>query len=285
MFNSHFKEKPLTIKEGGLLKNKSIPMVTGKGKEIFKEDDFLSLKNFKTAIEFKEMMENFKGESSKLVGKINFKTTTLPTTPISCKIVESSHDVIIKANGNKVIEEFPLLADKQGNGDEAVNKSKDDNNMKVVNSAWSKIQNIRVDKLDLGSFLYDDGNTVQLHAENESINAKKLDCSLVVKLFEDNLINEHGKEKANKDVEEGEILHDLFTDANEIAAIKIQEQMVGPEGLNKEIKTVENSSSGKKVKLLKELKSLGYGNIVKHNRKLESGRNKKGGGPSPLSNQ
>ncbi|PKU63140.1 hypothetical protein MA16_Dca019676 [Dendrobium catenatum] len=239
MFNSHLKEKPLTIKEGGLLKSIPIPMVTGKGKEIFKEDNFLTLKNFKTATGFKETMDNFKGESSMSAGKINFKTTSLPTTPISCKIVKSSPDVIIKANVNKVIEEFPLLADKQGNGFEAVNKSKDDNNMKVVNSAWSKRQNIRVDKLNLGLFLSDDGNAVQLHAENESINAKKLESALVVKLFEDNLINEHVKEKDDKEVEEGEILPDLFTDANEIAIIKIQEQMVRAEGLNKEIKSVE----------------------------------------------
>ncbi|XP_028549414.1 uncharacterized protein LOC110100125 [Dendrobium catenatum] len=163
-------------------------MVTGKGKEVVKEDEFLSLKKFKTATGFKEMMENLKGESSTSAGKINFKTTSLPTSPISCNIVESSPDEIIKANENKVNEEFLMLADKQGKCDEGVNISKEDSNKKEINSVWSKKQNIRVDKLDLGSFLSDDGRTVQLDAENESINAKKLDCALVVKIFGDNIL-------------------------------------------------------------------------------------------------
>ncbi|KAI0519640.1 hypothetical protein KFK09_007094 [Dendrobium nobile] len=339
------------IKEGGLLKNKVIPMVTGKGKEIFKEDDVLRLKNFKTVTGFKEMMENFKGEASTSAVKTKFKTLSLPTTSISCKIVESAPDGIIKANMNKVIEEFPLLADKQGNGDETVNFSNVNNGTKNVNSAWSKRQNIWVDKLDLGSFLSEDGNTVKLYAENENINAKKLDCALVVKLFGDNLMfssfcNELRKQwgRFGKfhitglgtgwvlwSFENPESMEEVMTGSpyyvkghvvgldkwiigtpfkprvpskqffvpKKLISSNEQAQLSHNDALKNDLNTLPSveeveiqqaftsnyaKSAEDKFKMAQKedqaaqrTKSLGDGNIVKHNRKLESGRNKKVG--------
>lgn len=46
VFNIHPKQKPFVIKEGGLLNNIVKPVVLGKGKEVFRDDEFLSPKIF-----------------------------------------------------------------------------------------------------------------------------------------------------------------------------------------------------------------------------------------------
>ncbi|KAI0524605.1 hypothetical protein KFK09_003982 [Dendrobium nobile] len=181
--NNQFKEKPLLIKEGGMLNNRVVPVVFGKGKEAIKKEEFLSLKKFKPAVGFKEMMENINVEASTSAGKKSnpirgFKSTSLPTSPISCKIVDSGSVENKKANVNKVIEDFPLLLDIQENLDKGISISNDDSNKKEESSTWTKKQSIRVDNLNLGSFLSEDGRTVQLHAENEISNAKNFNVLL-----------------------------------------------------------------------------------------------------------
>ncbi|XP_020672717.1 uncharacterized protein LOC110092487 [Dendrobium catenatum] len=53
-----------------------------------------------------------------------------------------------------------------------------------VNSTLNKQLNVRVDNLDLGSFLSIDGRVAFLHAEKELENAKKMDKAIVVKIFD-----------------------------------------------------------------------------------------------------
>ncbi|KAI0524542.1 hypothetical protein KFK09_003916 [Dendrobium nobile] len=60
------------------------------------------------------------------------------------------------------------------------------NNVKV-NSVWSRRPYVKVDNLDLGSFLSEDGNVALLHVDKELENAKKLDKALVVKVFGENI--------------------------------------------------------------------------------------------------
>ncbi|PKU60378.1 hypothetical protein MA16_Dca018498 [Dendrobium catenatum] len=99
--------------------------------------------------------------------------------------------------------------------------------------------------------------------------------------MEDNNLNCYKEEIQSKDVEEGKI-----TDPEQVVLVSSQsrEQELKTvsekscKGTSQEMIEVELSSSGKKGKLLKELKSLGSGNIVNYNRKLEVGRSKKGEG-------
>ncbi|KAI0503944.1 hypothetical protein KFK09_014891 [Dendrobium nobile] len=61
-----------------------------------------------------------------------------------------------------------------------------ENSVKMSNvktNAWVRSANIKVDNLNLGSFLFDDGKMVKLHKENELENSKKLVNTLVVKVF------------------------------------------------------------------------------------------------------
>ncbi|PKU85839.1 hypothetical protein MA16_Dca012495 [Dendrobium catenatum] len=106
--------------------------------------------------------------------------------------------------------------------------------------------------------------------------------------MEDNNLNCNEEEIHSKEVEEGKIT-DLEQAVIVSSQTKEHEQNTISEdsckGTSQEMKEVELSSSGKKDKLLKELKSLGSCDIVNYNRKMEVGRSKKGGGPSPLIKQ
>ncbi|PKU66088.1 hypothetical protein MA16_Dca024288 [Dendrobium catenatum] len=95
----------------------------------------------------------------------------------------------------------------------------------------------------------------------------------------DNNLNCYEEEIHGIGVEEGEItyLEQLITVNSQEQDLKIITEE-SCKGTSQEIKEVEFSSSEKKGKLLKELKSLGSGNIVNYNRKVEVGRSKKGGG-------
>ncbi|XP_020699880.1 uncharacterized protein LOC110112124 [Dendrobium catenatum] len=79
--------------------------------------------------------------------------------------------------------------------------------------------------------------------------------------MEDNILNEYVEEKGFNEVEEGEILTDLEPAVIEVTLKGNQELMLRSEGpsknISQEVKAVDNSSLGKKGKLLKELKSYG----------------------------
>jgi len=101
------------IKEG-LLNNKTKPVVIGKGKEVIREDDFISPKNSKIASSFKNVMENLYLEAStsagiKIYSNKCFKSVSLRTSPILCKIVDPAPIEVNKLDENKVNEEFPLF--------------------------------------------------------------------------------------------------------------------------------------------------------------------------------
>lgn len=50
-------------------------------------------------------------------------------------------------------------------------------------NAWSKKEHIKVSDLYLGDFIFEDGNIVKLHIQNEMENSNKLSNSLVIKIF------------------------------------------------------------------------------------------------------
>ncbi|PKU65754.1 hypothetical protein MA16_Dca025446 [Dendrobium catenatum] len=55
-------------------------------------------------------------------------------------------------------------------------------------NVWHKKSNRRIADLDIGNCLMKDGETIKLHEENVMKNTKKLQNSLVIKVFGDNIL-------------------------------------------------------------------------------------------------
>ncbi|PKU65726.1 hypothetical protein MA16_Dca015762 [Dendrobium catenatum] len=175
-FNSFPKQKPLIIREGALLKKVVNPVPVGKGKEAVIVDDFLSPRKSvpSTCCKVSSIITNEDVSSSSR--KTGIKSISLPSSPNVIISGKKTEQEVIKSNEDKVLDVFPPLISIN-----MENKKKFVDALNVpleghieTAAAWKKKQNIRVDNLDIGSFLSNDGNSVKLHSENEINNTKRL---------------------------------------------------------------------------------------------------------------
>ncbi|PKU72244.1 hypothetical protein MA16_Dca006244 [Dendrobium catenatum] len=186
-FNSFPKQKPLIIREGGLLNKVVNPVPVGKGKESLIVGDFLSPRKSvpSTCCKVNSIIlnEGASSSSGKIIFNDGFKSVSLPSSPMVFNSGKKTGQEDIKSNDDKVLDDFPPLVSI-----DSENKKKFVDVLNVpseghieVSAAWKKKQNIRVDNLDIGSFLSNDGNSVRLHSENEANNTLKLRNALIIK--------------------------------------------------------------------------------------------------------
>ncbi|KAI0522547.1 hypothetical protein KFK09_004927 [Dendrobium nobile] len=196
-FNKKFKNltaKPLVINEGGFLKKKSSPVLAiRKGKEIITEDVGFKLKSFNSPGSVNEVIGKFNLEASSskgtrilIIKKVNY--ASLPSSPNRKELTNSPQLNLKSRIDDKVNEKLHQRQDAESTLNEPVVPN-DPNTRKFVenNSVWYKKQNIKVDSLDLGSFLTEDGKGIKLLAEKELENVKRLEKALVVKIFGDEI--------------------------------------------------------------------------------------------------
>ncbi|KAL0928658.1 hypothetical protein M5K25_000567 [Dendrobium thyrsiflorum] len=182
-----FKEKPLTINKGGLTNVKPVAPIVGKGKEIVVEGEFKSPK-------FLEILK-----ANKPKGNLDSGASSSTALKISKQICFAKDDPVLQDNSIVFVRDEQMKDDRkvvrQCNSedlnmcdqDPSALPSKNDTPGNVMPNVWNKKPNTRVDNLELGSFLMEDGKTVKLNAENEYENSKKLQNSLVVKVFGENI--------------------------------------------------------------------------------------------------
>ncbi|KAI0515960.1 hypothetical protein KFK09_008631 [Dendrobium nobile] len=192
------KEKPLIINEGGQLNKKVTPVIVpGKGKDVL-EEHHLNVKVFSPVqvVKNNDGGNRSLGASSSAGGPIIFSkgvnSKSLPSSPINRDSFSESLKIRNIEDVNNIDVNLPLrkdvdiLANVPGaildNSNSVVNN---DVNVKV-NSVWSRRPYVKVDNLDLGSFLSEDGKVALFHADKELENAKKLGKALVVKIFGEN---------------------------------------------------------------------------------------------------
>ncbi|KAI0526839.1 hypothetical protein KFK09_002431 [Dendrobium nobile] len=196
-FNKKFKNltaKPLLINEGGLLKKKSPPVVvSGKGKEIRTEDAGFKLKSFNSPVSVNEVIGKFdleasssKGTRISIIKKVNY--ASLPSSPSRNELTSSPHSKLKSRIDDKVNKVLLQRHDAESTLKEPVIPNDPINHKFAENgSVWHKKQNIKVDSLNLGSFLTEDGKGIKLLTEKELENVKRLEKALVVKIFGDDI--------------------------------------------------------------------------------------------------
>ncbi|PKU86566.1 Mannan endo-1,4-beta-mannosidase 1 [Dendrobium catenatum] len=250
-----FKENLLTINEGGLLGKKELPiLVPGKGKDVVKVDcqrfSKVSPIPYESCLSSDPVSLNSQ-DASKVDKVLSLKRSNV--------IPEEGHKSILT---DSTSEEYSQLHEK------VVNEEMENEIANVV--IIPEVIHNDVTEVDSAVVVYNKFGSLSNLEEEGSMMALDVD--------------------AGGGIEEGEILHSpvgdsfCFEDRSEKRQSGILMKMEKGQSLvNSNL--VGSHSFEKKAKLIKELKSLCYGNIIPHSRKGESGKSKKAGGPSPIFKQ
>ncbi|PKU69859.1 hypothetical protein MA16_Dca017149 [Dendrobium catenatum] len=300
-FNQNFKGfngKPLIINEGGLLGRSELPvLVSGKGKNVIRDEDVNFLKG-------KSVMDGkFRGVDDRYLDCSvssdlrvssckNFDSKSLPSSPIKRDFF------VMDLNYKK----FPPRKNPAPMKKVFVPKAVTSVNVNL-NSSAVKEDGAKLDVVREDSYLV--GNNVELITmadnpdEGMSLNAKQVidnDVNIAVEInnkfgslsdLEEGVRVEPVAAIDKGIMEEGELLESTL----EGDVLKVDKSEKHSPMIVREIDLAKNHSDSslegnlsldKKTKLAKELKSLGAGNIIAHNRKGESGKVKKNGGPYPI---
>ncbi|PKU62535.1 hypothetical protein MA16_Dca027899 [Dendrobium catenatum] len=300
-FNQNFKGfngKPLVINEGGLLGRSELPvLVSGKGNNVIRDEDvnFLKVKSI--------LGGSFKGVDDRCLDCSvssdlsvssckNFDSKSLPSSPI--KRYFYGKDL----NYKKFPPRKTSVPMKKVFLPKAVASVKENLNSLAVKEDRAKLDEVREDSCLAG-------NNVELITvedipdEGLSLNANQVidnEVSIAVEINNkfgslsdleegDKVEPVAGIDKGM--LEEGEIIESTL-EGGVLKEGKSEKQSpltvlkVDVAKTHSESSLEGNLSLDKKTKLAKELKSLGAGNIIAHNRKGDSGKVKKSGGPSPI---
>ncbi|PKU72756.1 hypothetical protein MA16_Dca017457 [Dendrobium catenatum] len=297
-FNQNFKGfngKSLVINEGGLLGRSELPFLApGKGKNVIKDGDadFLKGNSIPVGVSKDSDLDSFVSSGLKVYSSKNFESKSLPSSP-------SRRDSSVNVLN---LKSFPprknIILMKKIFIPKAINSV----DVNLVSSADKKVN----DKLDevrgislVKEKIMEPTNVVGTSMEDLSLKTKQMFDKEVNMAVDTNNkfgalsdLEEDVREETDAAIdkgtmEEGEILE--YTSEGDVVKEDKAEKL---RTLNaKEVVTAKNLSDSslegnlsldKKTKLTKELKSLGVGNIIAHNRKGESGKVKKNGGPSPI---
>ncbi|PKU64090.1 hypothetical protein MA16_Dca007996 [Dendrobium catenatum] len=310
----NLKVKPLIINEGSLLQKKVSPApVIGKGKEILKEDGGFNLKSFNSLVSIDKVIGKFNLEASSsncnrisLIKSFNFASQ--PSLPIRNDLVslpklnfnsrnEEKVDEELRQRNNAEISSIAPVVDKEI----YVPKLGPSNSKKIVepegvclrtDSSVPEIIEVPggASKENIGADLQDDIPGEQ-HVEVTRVDSslKILNKFDVLAVLEESNPTEAMENQEGCCAEEGEIVENSSHNMSKSEAMCDEKSklihMMNKEVSKSEKAVVGSLSSGKKVKLIKELKSLGSGNVLDWDRKMEGGKAKKNGGPSPIFKQ
>ncbi|PKU67648.1 hypothetical protein MA16_Dca011226 [Dendrobium catenatum] len=300
-FNQNFKGfngKPFVINEGGLLGRSELPvLVSGKGKNVIRDEDVNFLKG-------KSVLDgNFRGVDDRCLNCSvssdlrvssckNFDSKSLPSSPIK-------RDFYVKDLNYK---KFPPRRSSAPMKKVFIPKVVASVNVNL-NSSAVKEDGAKLDEVREDSYLAGDNvellNVADNPDEGMSLNAKQVtgnEVSIAVEInnkfgsLSDLEQGDRVEPVAVVDkgmMEEGEILESTL-EGDVLKEDKSEKQSpmnvlkVDMAKNHSESSLEGNLSLDKKTKLAKELKSLGAGNIIALNRKGESGKVKRNGGPSPI---
>ncbi|KAL0923910.1 hypothetical protein M5K25_004697 [Dendrobium thyrsiflorum] len=195
----------LMVREGGLLKQKTLVEIVGKGKNVVLDNGIALHKNCAPSMSFSSFRHldngvsssDFKADSMNLLLDMNDYGEGVksphrlnPTFPDNLVIAMNStlEKDFCPKEMEKDIEQSANLSKSLPTEDGKVGIAKIVKPYsKALQNGWSKKSNINVTNLDFGKNFTGEGSVVKIHSSKELKNTTKLRNSLVIKVFGENI--------------------------------------------------------------------------------------------------
>ncbi|PKU70239.1 hypothetical protein MA16_Dca011085 [Dendrobium catenatum] len=297
-FNQNFKGfncKPLVINEGGLLGRSELPiLISGKGKNVIKVGVVSFLKgNFVPEGDFKETdLDCSVSSDLRVYSCKNFDSKSLPSSP-------SRRDSSVK---NLNLKRFPPRKNPVPMKKIFVPKAINSVDVNLISLADKEV-GAKLDEVRDMSFLKEKnveptivvGNSMEyLSLKTKKMIDKEVNIAVEInnKFVALSDLEEGVREEPVATIDKGTLEEGEIPDSTlEGVVLKVDKYEKHSPPVAREVVIAKshsdlslegNLSLDKKTILTKELKSIGASNIIAHNRKGESGKVNKNGGPSPI---